>query len=192
VAALAAGMTAFYMFRALFMTFFGESRVDHHVAHHIHESPKIMTVPLMVLAVLSVVGDSKITPELSRLAEKKSGEGRKVDIRTVTSKEDFTGSQIVLIATKELPELAEILKLNLSAEQRPTPAELERYTLRFDVTYPDRDDNGLPGWEVTAYNTLGTAFPYENARRDAKEGQRQTVSITLDQLSSWSDTSRRK
>src|SRR5512139_1425697 len=56
VAAVAAGMTAFYMFRALFMTFFGESRVDEHVAHHVHESPKIMTVPLMVLAVLSVIG----------------------------------------------------------------------------------------------------------------------------------------
>jgi len=55
-AAVAAGMTAFYMFRALFMTFFGESRVDHHVEHHIHESPKIMTVPLMVLAFLSIVG----------------------------------------------------------------------------------------------------------------------------------------
>ena len=56
VAAVAAGMTAFYMFRALFMTFFGESRVDHHVAHHIHESPKIMTVPLMILAFLSIIG----------------------------------------------------------------------------------------------------------------------------------------
>ena len=56
VAAIAAGMTAFYMFRALFMTFFGQSRVDEHVAHHVHESPKIMTVPLMVLAVLSVIG----------------------------------------------------------------------------------------------------------------------------------------
>jgi NADH-quinone oxidoreductase subunit L len=38
------------------MTFFGQSRVDEHVAHHIHESPKIMTVPLMVLAVLSIIG----------------------------------------------------------------------------------------------------------------------------------------
>jgi len=56
VAAIAAGMTAFYMFRALFMTFFGQSRVDEHAAHHLHESPKIMTVPLMVLAVLSVIG----------------------------------------------------------------------------------------------------------------------------------------
>jgi NADH-quinone oxidoreductase subunit L len=49
-------MTAFYMFRALFMTFFGESRVDHEVAHHIHESPRVMTVPLMILAVLSIIG----------------------------------------------------------------------------------------------------------------------------------------
>ena len=45
VAAVAAGMTAFYMFRALFMTFWGECRADEHVKHHIHESPKIMTVP---------------------------------------------------------------------------------------------------------------------------------------------------
>lgn len=56
VAAVAAGMTAFYMFRALFMTFWGECRADEHVKHHIHESPKIMTVPLMVLAVLSIIG----------------------------------------------------------------------------------------------------------------------------------------
>jgi len=56
VAAVAAGMTAFYMFRALFMTFWGECRADEHVKHHIHESPKIMTVPLMVLAVLSILG----------------------------------------------------------------------------------------------------------------------------------------
>ena len=50
-----AGMTAFYMFRLLFMTFFGESRVDPHVAHHIHESPRSMTIPLIVLAVGSVL-----------------------------------------------------------------------------------------------------------------------------------------
>jgi NADH-quinone oxidoreductase subunit L len=53
---ITAGMTAFYMFRLVNMTFFGESRVDHEVEHHIHESPSSMTVPLMILAVLSVVG----------------------------------------------------------------------------------------------------------------------------------------
>jgi len=56
IAAVAAGMTAFYMFRVLFMTFWGECRADEHVEHHIHESPKIMTVPLMILAFLSIVG----------------------------------------------------------------------------------------------------------------------------------------
>jgi len=56
IATAAAFITAFYMFRAVFMVFYGESRVDHHVAHHIHESPPLMTVPLMILAILSVVG----------------------------------------------------------------------------------------------------------------------------------------
>ena len=51
-----AGMTSFYMFRLLFLTFFGKSRVEESVEHHIHESPKVMTIPLMILAVLSVIG----------------------------------------------------------------------------------------------------------------------------------------
>ncbi len=51
-----AGMTAFYMFRLVFLTFFGESRVPHDVEHHIHESPPAMTMPLIILAILSVVG----------------------------------------------------------------------------------------------------------------------------------------
>ncbi|MBU4449013.1 MAG: NADH-quinone oxidoreductase subunit L, partial [Proteobacteria bacterium] len=54
IATVAALITAFYMFRAVFMTFCGESRVDPHV--HPHESPPLMTIPLMTLAGLSVVG----------------------------------------------------------------------------------------------------------------------------------------
>ncbi len=56
IGAVTAGMTAFYMFRLVFLTFFGKSRVPHDVEHHIHESPRSMTVPLILLAVLSVVG----------------------------------------------------------------------------------------------------------------------------------------
>jgi NADH-quinone oxidoreductase subunit L len=59
-----AGMTAFYMFRLIFMTFHGTSRVDHEVEHHIHESPKSMLVPLVILAVLSVVGGWLSWPEI--------------------------------------------------------------------------------------------------------------------------------
>ena len=51
-----AGMTAFYMFRLVNMTFFGQSRVEHDVEHHIHESPSSMTIPLIILAALSIVG----------------------------------------------------------------------------------------------------------------------------------------
>lgn len=54
--AITAGLTAFYMFRMLFRTFFGECRAPEDVKHHIHESPKVMTIPLMILAVLSIVG----------------------------------------------------------------------------------------------------------------------------------------
>jgi len=56
VAALAAGITAFYMFRLVFLTFFGKSRMDPEVEKHAHESPWSMTVPLMILAVLSIAG----------------------------------------------------------------------------------------------------------------------------------------
>ena len=43
-------MTAFYMFRLMFLTFHGRPRMSHEVEHHIHESPKSMTVPLIILA----------------------------------------------------------------------------------------------------------------------------------------------
>jgi NADH-quinone oxidoreductase subunit L len=56
VGVITAGLTAFYMFRLFFMTFMGKSRMDPKVEAHVHESPKPMTIPLMVLAVLSVIG----------------------------------------------------------------------------------------------------------------------------------------
>ena len=54
---------SFYMFRLIFLTFHGESRVDPEKAHHVHESPPAMTIPLIVLAVLSVVGGWVGLPE---------------------------------------------------------------------------------------------------------------------------------
>jgi NADH-quinone oxidoreductase subunit L len=56
IGTVGAGMTAFYMFRLFFVTFSGETRADHEVAHHIHESPQSMTIPLVILAVLSFIG----------------------------------------------------------------------------------------------------------------------------------------
>jgi NADH-quinone oxidoreductase subunit L len=59
-----AAMTAFYMWRLMFMTFYGEGRMDEHTRHHIHESPRVMTVPLMILAAGSVLAGWLGVPKL--------------------------------------------------------------------------------------------------------------------------------
>ena len=51
-----AGLTAFYMFRLVYLTFYGKERMDAKTKSHIHESPRTMTVPLIALAVLSAIG----------------------------------------------------------------------------------------------------------------------------------------
>jgi NADH-quinone oxidoreductase subunit L len=51
VGVFTAGLTAFYTFRAFFMTFFGEQRIPHEAGHHAHESPWAMTTPLVILAI---------------------------------------------------------------------------------------------------------------------------------------------
>ena len=56
-------LTAFYMFRLLFLTFFGNFRGTHEQEHHLHESPKSMTFPLIVLAILSIAGGVLGLPE---------------------------------------------------------------------------------------------------------------------------------
>jgi len=52
---LTAGLTSFYMFRMMYLTFYGESRVEAHTEAHLHESPSSMLFPLVVLAVLSAL-----------------------------------------------------------------------------------------------------------------------------------------
>ncbi len=58
-----AGLTAFYMFRQFFMVFHGTCRVDEHARAHIHESPRAMTVPLILLALGSIFAGYLGTPE---------------------------------------------------------------------------------------------------------------------------------
>lgn len=52
---IAAFLTAFYSWRLLIMTFHGKPRADHHVMEHVHESPPVMTVPLLLLGVGALV-----------------------------------------------------------------------------------------------------------------------------------------
>ena len=61
---LTAAMTTFYMFRLYFLTFRGSFRGTHDQEHHLHESPRSMTMPLIILAVLSIVGGFIGIPEV--------------------------------------------------------------------------------------------------------------------------------
>ena len=64
IALFAALLTAFYMFRLYFITFTGKFRGTHDQEHHLHESPAAMTIPLVVLAILSVIGGFVGVPEV--------------------------------------------------------------------------------------------------------------------------------
>jgi NADH-quinone oxidoreductase subunit L len=56
VGSIASIMTAFYMFRLMYLTFFKEFRGTDEQKHHLHESPALITIPLVVLAILAAVG----------------------------------------------------------------------------------------------------------------------------------------
>ena len=62
--ACAALLTAFYMFRLVFMTFFGKCRIKEGAEKHLHESPMVIVIPLIVLALLSIVGGYVGLPKL--------------------------------------------------------------------------------------------------------------------------------
>ncbi len=64
VGLITAAFTAFYMFRLLFVTFFGNFRGTEEQRAHVHESPSAMTIPLIVLAVLSIIGGFVGVPEI--------------------------------------------------------------------------------------------------------------------------------
>ncbi len=66
IALAAAGLTAFYIFRMIYLAFYGAPRMDATVMHHLHESPRVMTVPLVVLAVLSIAGGYIGIPHLNQ------------------------------------------------------------------------------------------------------------------------------
>jgi NADH-quinone oxidoreductase subunit L len=63
VGVITAMFTSFYMFRMLYLTFFGKFRGTHEQEHHLHESPANMTIPLIILAILSAVGGLIGIPE---------------------------------------------------------------------------------------------------------------------------------
>jgi NADH-quinone oxidoreductase subunit L len=64
IGVLTAFLTAFYMFRMMFLTFSGKYRGTHHAESHIHESPGTMTLPLIILAILAAIGGAINIPHV--------------------------------------------------------------------------------------------------------------------------------
>jgi NADH-quinone oxidoreductase subunit L len=84
IGVLTAALTAFYMFRLLFVTFGGSFRGTEEQRHHIHESPAAMTIPLIVLAVLAIIGGFVGVPEVFMHGGEKLAEYLSPVIRPVT------------------------------------------------------------------------------------------------------------
>lgn len=93
------------------------------------------------------------------------------------------GSDFILPFTNT--KLAEVLKLDLPPEERPSRDELARYTLRWETTYPERGADWTADWQNTSYHTLADGFPWSQT---GAFNTRRTYSITLDQLT-WADWS---
>jgi len=106
-------MTAFYMFRLMYLTFHGRPRMSHDVEHHIHESPASMTVPLVVLAICafgagllgwphSLGGNDRFTkylePVFAGEARVLQQEGRTSQLVQGVQEEHNTGTEWLLMA----------------------------------------------------------------------------------------------
>ena len=76
IGAFTAGLTAFYVWRLVFLTFFNTDRVDEDTRRHLHESPWTMRTPLLVLALLSVIGGFAGVPRF--LADTVGGGGEAI------------------------------------------------------------------------------------------------------------------
>jgi NADH-quinone oxidoreductase subunit L len=113
---LTAGLTAFYSFRLVFVTFWGPSHVDPHHAGHVHEPSKTMTVPLMILAVLALLAGYLGIPQFLEPAlpgpEGTGGHhegGAAAGIMIVATLLGLSGIAVAYVMYVKLPGLAESL-----------------------------------------------------------------------------------
>jgi NADH-quinone oxidoreductase subunit L len=101
-----AAMTAFYMFRLIFLTFYGPARYPGETAHHLHESPPVMLVPLEILAVLAIAGGYAGLPPLFG---GKGWFGRFLETSTGTHEVHLgAGTEVLLMALSVAAALAAI------------------------------------------------------------------------------------
>lgn len=110
LALISAGITGFYMFRMFFVTFHGSYRNHHHPFEKVHESPILMTLPLLILAALSLVGGLVNLPHYL-------GEGMSVGLHHLLNFDGAGQFSPILIYSEQMPEISlsmEILLLALA------------------------------------------------------------------------------
>jgi NADH-quinone oxidoreductase subunit L len=144
-----AGMTAFYMFRLIFMTFHGTSRVDHEVEHHIHESPKAMLVPLVILAGFSIVGGLVSWPEILggnshfvHFLEPVVGMGHEARMEPLTGPSSRIGEINLMLMSEGLVVLGILFAWYLYIKRTELPAKIAKslngfYELVYHKYYVD-------------------------------------------------------
>ena len=103
---LAAMMTAFYMFRLYALTFRGSFRGTHEQEHHLHESPVAMTLPLIILAILSIVGGYVGLPEVFTHKEMAFNEYLAPVVKNLAHGEIAANTEIMLMAISTIASLA--------------------------------------------------------------------------------------
>lgn len=124
---ITAGLTAFYMFRLIYLTFHGKGRMDEETRKHIHESPRSMTVPLMVLAGLAAVGGLVGIPHIfgvtnyfeNWLAPVMSGPSHTAAAHALASSGGDTGMEIGLMAASVILVLICIFLARFIYKQKP-------------------------------------------------------------------------
>ncbi len=132
-------MTAFYMFRLLFLTFFGEFRGSDIQKHHVHESPKSMTIPLMILAALSVLGGFIGFPhELGHTL----GIHHWLDGFLATS---------VMMETVEMTLQTEMILMAITIVLIVAVILLARSIFVSGKSVPNSDDEAMPLWKEVIY-----------------------------------------
>jgi NADH-quinone oxidoreductase subunit L len=137
VGLLTAGLTGFYTFRAYFMTFWGEEKIPHEAGHHAHESPHVMTVPLLVLAVFALGAGLVLGPThlIAGFLEKASFTGE--------FEAEHAGMNVVLMLVSSLIALGGVGVAWLMYIKKPSlPAEVARasqplYQLSLNKFYID-------------------------------------------------------
>ena len=185
-------MTAFYMFRLIYLTFFGHPRMSHEAEHHIHESPKSMTGPLVILAAFAIfagflgwphsLGGSDrfarfLDPVFSREAQVLVEDGKAGQLAAGEKEEEHTSG-------------AEYLLMLLSvAAAFAGGAMAYRAYFKADKNYPEPIAQAAP----PVYNTLMNKYYVDEGYDYLFTGRRKIGNLRLGVLglgeaSSWFDT----